>query len=140
MNGDKDKGTELEIELARLKSHERHMRYIYGVRLAALAIATLTIIIGAVMIFMGLQGSFNWAFEAPHTIGAKLTNASPGIVFATIGLIVIFCVVLQAPVDYTTGPEFRSGRLGFRERLREGFEREVRTARRLVGRKRRPGG
>ena len=62
---------------------------------------------GAVMIFMGLQGSFNWAVEAPRTVTAKLTNASPGIVFATIGMILGFVVVIQKPVNYTTNPDGR---------------------------------
>jgi len=60
--------------------------------------------IGAVMIFLGLQGSFNWAVESPNSISSKLTNASPGIVFATIGMILGFIVVIQKPVNYNTGP------------------------------------
>jgi|HubBroStandDraft_6_1064221.scaffolds.fasta_scaffold74817_3 hypothetical protein len=38
--------------------------------------------------------------EAPHTISAKLTNASPRIIFATVGLIIGFAVVLPRPVSY----------------------------------------
>jgi hypothetical protein len=49
-----------------------------------------------------VTGSFNWAFEAPRSIGAKLTNASPGIVFATIGFLLAFTVTLQNPVRYET--------------------------------------
>lgn len=94
---------EYDLELAYLRSHELHMKYIYGVRYAALALAAITIAIGAVMLFYGLQGSFNWAVEAPHTIGAKLTNASPGIVFATVGLIIAAFVIVQRPVSYTIG-------------------------------------
>jgi hypothetical protein len=94
---------EHELELAYLRSHEKHMTYIYGLRWGGLAISALTIGIGSVMVFMGLQGSFNWAIEVPTSIGAKLTNASPGIVFATIGMIIGFLVVLQKPVNYRTG-------------------------------------
>jgi ABC-type sulfate transport system permease subunit len=94
---------ELEIELAALRSHEMHMRHIYGLRWGGLVLSALTILAGAVMVFMGLQGSFDWAIEAPHSIAAKLTNASPGIVFATAGIILGFVVVVQKPVDYTTG-------------------------------------
>jgi len=93
---------EYELELASLRSHEIHMRHIYGLRWAGLVLSALTIIIGAVMVFMGLEGSFNWAVEAPHSIGAKLTNASPGIVFATVGMIIGFIVVIQRPVSYET--------------------------------------
>ena len=102
---DHSRELELERKLAAMRSHETHMRYIYGIRLAGLALAALTIGVGAVMVFRGLQGSFNWAIEAPHSIGAKLTNASPGIVFATIGLVIAFVVILQKPVNYGTGKE-----------------------------------
>jgi hypothetical protein len=89
-----------EIELASLRSHETHMKYIYGLRWGGLALAALAITIGAFMIFLGLQGSLTWAIEAPNSLSAKLTNASPGIVFATVGMILGFIVVLQKPVDY----------------------------------------
>lgn len=92
-----------EIALARLRSHELHMRHIYGLRWAGLVVSILTIALGSIMVFKGLTGSFNWAIEAPHSVGAKLTNASPGIVFATIGLLIAIVVVLQKPVNYRTG-------------------------------------
>lgn len=91
------------LALANLRSHERHMRHIYGLRWAGLFVSALTITIGSVMVFKGLTGSFNWAIEAPNSIGAKLTNASPGIVFATIGLVLAVVVVLQKPVNFRTG-------------------------------------
>ena len=94
---------ELEIELASLKSHEKHMSHIYGIRWLGLIIAAITIVIGAVMVFLGLDGSFNWAVEAPNSIGTKLTNASPGIVFAAIGMLITFVVLLQKPVNFKTG-------------------------------------
>jgi len=59
----------------------------YHLRLGMLALATVLVLLGAVMVFLGLQGSFDWAVQSPHTISAKLTNASPGIVFATMGMI-----------------------------------------------------
>ena len=93
---------ELEIQLASMRSHETHMRHIYGLRWGGLALSALTIIIGGIMVFLGLEGSFNWAVEIPHSIGAKLTNASPGIVFATVGLILGFIVIRQLPVNYST--------------------------------------
>ena len=93
---------EYELELVRLRSHERHMMHIYGLRWGGLALAGVTICAGAVMIFLGLQGSFDWAVQAPNSIGAKLTNASPGIVFATVGMLIGILVVVQKPVNYTT--------------------------------------
>lgn len=103
MTGLENASIDKELRLAALRSHELHMRHIYGLRWAGLGLSALTIIIGAVMIFLGLQGSFDWAVEAPHTIAAKLTNASPGIVFATLGMIIAFVVLTQRPVSYSTG-------------------------------------
>jgi hypothetical protein len=96
---------ELEVELASLRSHEKHMRHIYSLRWGGLILAAITIGIGAVMVFRGLEGSFNWAIEVPNSIGAKLTNASPGVVFATVGMILGFIVILQKPVNYTIGDD-----------------------------------
>lgn len=102
---------ELEIELAALRSHEKHMRYIYGLRWGGLGVAAITIIIGAIMLFMGLEGSFDWAVEAPKTVGAKMTNASPGMVFATAGLMIATVVITRKPVTYSiTGGGRRGGR------------------------------
>jgi ABC-type sulfate transport system permease subunit len=91
--------------IAQLRSHERHIKLNYRFRGRVLALATLTILIGAVMVFAGLHGSFDWAVEAPHAISAKLTNASPGIVFATIGMILGFVVVLLPPIKFQTGDD-----------------------------------
>ncbi|MDO8065565.1 hypothetical protein [Janthinobacterium sp. SUN206] len=93
---------EYELQLAAIKSHDRHMDHVYRLRWGGLALATFTVLLGAVMVFLGLQGSFGWAIEAPNSIGAKLTNASPGIVFATIGLILGFIVAVQRPLTYRT--------------------------------------
>jgi hypothetical protein len=86
--------------MAQLRSHELYIKLDYRLRSWGLALATLTILIGAAMVFAGLQGSFDWAVEAPHTLTAKLTNASPGIVFATIGMILGFVVVIQKPFKF----------------------------------------
>jgi hypothetical protein len=99
---DRTRELELELDLASLRSHERHMRHIYGLRWGGLALSALTILAGAVMTFLGLQGSFNWAVEVPLSITAKLTNASPGIIFATAGLLLGFITILQKPVNYET--------------------------------------
>lgn len=111
-NRHSDPRQEYEYNLAILRSHELHMKHIYGLRWMALGISALTIIIGAIMIFAGLQGSFNWAVEVPNSIGAKMTNASPGIVFATIGLILGFVVAIQKPVTYSTDDQKNSIVLG----------------------------
>jgi ABC-type sulfate transport system permease subunit len=96
----------------RLRAHELHIKYIYGIRLGGLALSAVAIIVGAVMVFRGLQGSFNWAIEAPNSIGAKLTNASPGIVFATVGLIIAFIVINQKPVNFDTDDNAQSITIG----------------------------
>ncbi len=92
-----------ELSLRHMESHEKHMKYIYGVRLAGLGISALTILIGAIMIFMGLQGAFNWAISAPNDLGSKLTNASPGIMFAVAGLFIAMITIIQSPVGYSIG-------------------------------------
>ncbi len=100
----------LEIQLATLRSHERHMLFIYGVRILALVVAAVSIVAGAWMVFRGLQGTFNWAVESPHTLSSKLTNASPGIGFAMVGMIITFIVILQKPVNYTTDSGDEAGK------------------------------
>lgn len=55
-----------------------------------------------IMLFMGLEGSFDWAFSAPTEIEAKLTNASPGIVIATIGFILTWRIATLKPVNFET--------------------------------------
>lgn len=87
-------------ELLSIRAHELHIRYIYQLRWAALAIAALLIIIGAVMICLGLTGVISFSVGASSAISAKLTNASPGIVFATSGLILALAVVVQSPVNF----------------------------------------
>lgn len=101
LNGEPDH----ELELAKIRSHELHIKYIYNLRIAGLLFAVVALLIGAWMTFKGLQGSFNWAIEAPHSVGAKMTNASPGIVFATIGMIVGIVILKLPPVNYIMGKE-----------------------------------
>jgi hypothetical protein len=95
---------QLEIE-----AHKKHLQYIYSLRWGGLVLSALTLVGGAVMTFRGLEGSFNWAVEIPHSIGAKLTNASPGIIFATIGLILGFVAMQWKPVGFIIkGPDSQS--------------------------------
>jgi hypothetical protein len=44
------------------------------------------------MTFIGLEGSFEWAFEAADTINSKLANASPGVLFTVVGFFIIVSV------------------------------------------------
>jgi hypothetical protein len=69
-----------------LRLAELHMKHAFGLRRMGLVLSGMTILIGAVMTFMGLQGWFNWAIPTPTSIEEKLTNASPGIVFAAAGI------------------------------------------------------
>lgn len=103
---------ENDLASAKLRSHEKHMMYIYGLRFAGLFISLVCIVIGAIMIFKGLSGSFNWAFEEAHTFKTKLTNASPGIGFALFGVIMGYFVLSRDPVNYTTDDDDMSLFLG----------------------------
>jgi hypothetical protein len=78
---------------ARLKLEELKLRFSYRLSLAGFIVASLVIILGAGMVFLGLQGSIDLGLKV-LTINAKLVNASPGIVFATIGVI-LCCVILN---------------------------------------------
>ncbi len=51
--------TEKSTWMAQLRSHELHIKLDYRLRSWGLALATLTILIGAVMVFAGLQGYIN---------------------------------------------------------------------------------
>ncbi|HXT23912.1 MAG TPA: hypothetical protein VN749_03665 [Candidatus Eisenbacteria bacterium] len=64
----------------------------YHLRFGVLVLATVLTLLGAAMVFRGLQGSFDWAVQSPHTISAKLTNASPGIGFATMGMLLALVI------------------------------------------------
>lgn len=100
---DPDKNYDYELEMARLQSHERHMGHIYGIRRWGLGVSAFTILIGAVMIFMGLQGTISLDMNTTNALSAKLTNASPGIIFAVVGVVLAFIVIIQSPVNYSTG-------------------------------------
>jgi hypothetical protein len=68
-------------------------------------LATLIILLGTVMVFAGLHGSFDCGFEAPHVINVKLTNASPGIVFVTIGMILVLVALSLPPIKFQSGDD-----------------------------------
>jgi hypothetical protein len=72
-------------------------RFSYRLSLAVLVVAAVTIILGAGMVFLGLQGSINWTMYVVGSVNAQLSNASPGIVFATIGLILVCVLLSQGP-------------------------------------------
>jgi hypothetical protein len=102
VQGDDMHRTQEQLYLARLQAHNTHLKYIYAVRMAGIGLSALVICAGTVMVFMGLQGSFDWAIQAPNSIGAKLTNASPGIVFVTVGMFIGIVVIAQRPVEFIT--------------------------------------
>jgi len=88
---------------AALSVHRLHIHYIYLLRALALFIALLFSIAGIVGVFMGLQGSFDWAFTAPSDLGAKLTNASPGVILLVAGFFLAWRIGIQRPVNFRTG-------------------------------------
>lgn len=86
-------------------AYKLQLKYQYSLRLGVLVLGALALVIGAVMEFHGLQGSFNWAVDAPHAVGAKLTNAPPGIVYGTIGMLLCIVSVLNNSVKFQTGAD-----------------------------------
>ena len=88
-----------------LRFHELQLKLDYSFRSKVLALATLIILLGTVMVFAGLHGSFDCGFEAPHAITVKLTNASPGIVFVTIGMILVVVALLLPPIRFQSGDD-----------------------------------
>jgi hypothetical protein len=88
-----------------LQFRELQLQLDYSFRSKVLALATLIILLGTVMVFAGLHGSFDCGFEAPHVINVKLTNASPGIVFVTIGMILVVVALLLPPIKFQSGDD-----------------------------------
>jgi hypothetical protein len=131
MSSDRINELKHELQIEYVRSHERHMRHIYSLRWGGMMLSALIIGIGALMIFFGLQGTFNWAIETPLSVSAKLTNASPGIVFATIGLILGFVVVSRKPVTYQTISPDYSTMLGDPTSLLEADLQQARRKHRL---------
>jgi hypothetical protein len=82
-----------DLKHARLKLEELKLRFSYRLSLAGFVVASLVITLGAGMVFLGLQGSIDFGVKV-LAINAKLVNASPGIVFAAIGVI-LCCVILN---------------------------------------------
>lgn len=88
-----------------LQFRELQLKLDYSFRSKVLALATLIILLGTVMVFTGLHGSFDCGFEASHAITVKLTNASPGIVFVTIGMILVVVALLLPPIKFQSGDD-----------------------------------
>jgi len=68
----------------------------YQLRWGLLILATMVIVAGTMMLFWGLNGSLDWGFQV-HFVSAKITNASPGIVFATSGVLLAALIALRRP-------------------------------------------
>jgi hypothetical protein len=88
-----------DIRYTRLRLEELQLRFSYHLRLAVLVVAALVILLGAGMVFLGLQGSIDLGFQVV-ALNARLVNASPGIVFATIG-VVLCCVILNGLTNHS---------------------------------------
>ena len=89
---------------ARFRLEELNLNSFYRLRLAALLVATLVIVLGAGMVFLGLKGSINLNVQVA-AVNTRLVNASPGIVFATLGMILCFVLLAQQPYYAPLAPE-----------------------------------
>ena len=70
---------------------------VFVLRIVGISIGFIVLSFGAVMSFLGLEGSFDWAFESPNMLTSKLTNASPGVVFAVAGMLIIWRALRDYP-------------------------------------------
>ncbi|WP_152415283.1 leucine-rich repeat domain-containing protein [Caenispirillum salinarum] len=74
-------------DLAKSRSHAMQA-YLVGT-VAGIVVGALFVIAGFVLAILGISGAVDFIVEA-NTIKSKLTNASPGVVFATLGAIVLW--------------------------------------------------
>jgi hypothetical protein len=81
----------------RLRLEELQLKFSYRLRLGVLILAAVALLSGAVMAFFGLQGSIDFGLQVAGTFETKFVNASPGIVFATIGAILCWVMLSQGP-------------------------------------------
>ena len=59
----------------------------YRLRWGVLVLSAMLVLAGSAMVFLMPQGTpFDWIIQIPHT-SAKITNASSGVVFATMGML-----------------------------------------------------
>jgi hypothetical protein len=75
---------------AERRSHERHLAYIYGLRLGPLVLSAIAMCLGAAMIVRGPPKVLI------TVIGPFRLRMPPGIVFATIGLVIALLVIMIA--------------------------------------------
>jgi len=83
--------------------HVEQVRHVYRIRLIGILIALVMVVAGIAGVFLGLQGSFDWAVQAPSGIGGKITNASPGILMVCIGVFLAWRIVEQPHLSVRTG-------------------------------------
>jgi len=82
---------------SRLRIHELQLIFSYLLRFGVLILAAVALISGVVMVFHGLQGSVDVGLHATDIFQAHLINASPGVVFAVIGVILCCAILSQGP-------------------------------------------
>lgn len=98
------------VELARQRS-EGSKVYLYGT-LLGIAIGGLAFIGGFVLALLGLSGAIEWVVEA-GSLSSRLSNASPGIVFAVAGMIVVWRYKPRVSDHLEIGPESLKHDSGF---------------------------
>jgi hypothetical protein len=79
---------EIKDLIKALNEHPSVVRTFREGNLFGMFTGALVLVGGFVMFFMGLAGTIDWIFESA-TIKSKLANASPGALFAVVGLIIM---------------------------------------------------
>jgi uncharacterized BrkB/YihY/UPF0761 family membrane protein len=86
-NGLRKKDLERAINNGSLDKTARSTYFIGTV--SGIIIGVILIISGLLLLVLGLSGSIDWIFET-HSIKSRLTNASPGVFFALLGVFVLY--------------------------------------------------
>jgi hypothetical protein len=96
-----------------------HIAIILGISIGAFCL-----ILGFIIIILGISGSIEWVFEAGG-FTSKLANAGPGVVFAIIGLIIIWRYKPKVTRRITTKPiKDSNGKERIIEEISEEMEEE----------------
>jgi hypothetical protein len=80
-----------------VRLEELQLEFPYRLRFGVLVLAAVALFSGVAMALLGLQGSRDLGLQVAGAFEARFVNASPGIVFATIGAILCWIMLSQGP-------------------------------------------